>query len=207
MNKKNKKKFRWGQLCLNIFFIIASSTYILPLILMLSISVSSESSITEFGYSFLPKELGFDGYKAVFNNPKQLLDSYKVTIFYSVVATFLSMLLESMAAYPLSRRNYKFKKSVTMYMFITMLFSGGMVPHYLLNTKYLHLDNTIWIYIIPGLVGAWNIFIMRTFFQGLPDGLVEAAKIDGASEYLIFFRIIIPLSTCFSITWFYVYDG
>ena len=192
---KNKKKFRWGQLVLNILFIIVSLTYILPLILMISISISSEDAISKFGYTILPKVIGFDGYKAIFNNPTQLINSYKVTIIFSVVATFLSMLVKALAAYPLSRPNYKLKKPTTMLMFFTMLFSGGLVPSYILNTKYLHLDNTIWIYILPALVGAWDIFIMRTFFQGLPDGLVEAAKIDGASEYRIFFTIIIPLST------------
>lgn len=193
--KKRRKEFTPGQIALNIFFIITSLTYILPLVLMISISVSSESAITEFGYTFIPKELGFDGYKAVFKNPKQLLDSYKITIIFSVTATFLSMLFKAMAAYPLSRRTYMFKKQTTMYMFFTMLFSGGLVPSYIINTKYLHLDNSIWIYILPGLVAAWDIFIMRTFFQGLPNGLVEAAKIDGASEFRIFFTIIIPLST------------
>lgn len=192
---KNKKKFPWGQLILNIIFILTSLTYILPLILMISISISSEDAITQFGYTILPKVVGFDGYKAIFKNPTQLLNSYKVTIVFSVVATVLSMLVKALAAYPLSRPNYKFKKASTMLMFFTMLFSGGLVPTYILNTKYLHLDNTIWIYILPGLVAAWDIFIMRTFFQGLPAGLVEAAKIDGASEFRIFFTIIIPLST------------
>lgn len=190
-----KKKIQWGQIWLNAFFIVVSLTYILPLILMISISISSEAAITKYGYSLFPKEIGFDGYKAVLSNPKQLIDSYKVTIIFSVVATVLSILVKALAAYPLSRSNYKLKKPVTMYMFFTMLFSGGMVPAYLLNTKYLHLNNTIWIYIIPGLVAAWDIFIMRTFFQGLPDGLVEAAKIDGASEIRIFIQIILPLST------------
>lgn len=192
---KNKKKIPWGQLVLNVIFIVTSLTYILPLILMISISISSEDAITQYGYTILPKVVGFDGYKAVFKNPTQLLDSYKVTIIFSVVATVLSMLVKALAAYPLSRPNYKLKKASTMFMFFTMLFSGGLVPTYILNTKYLHLDNTIWIYILPSLVAAWDIFIMRTFFQGLPAGLVEAAKIDGASEYRIFFTIIIPLST------------
>ncbi len=194
MNRK-KKEFTKGQIALNIFFIITSLTYILPLILMLSISVSSENAITEYGYTFLPKEWGFDGYKAVFKNPEQLLNSYKITIIYSIAATLLSMLVKALAAYPLSRPTYKFKKQTTMYLFFTMLFSGGLVPTYIINTKYLHLDNTIWIYILPGLVAAWDIFIMRTFFQGLPNGLVEAAKIDGASEFRIFFTMILPLST------------
>ena len=76
-----------------------------------------------------------------------------------------------------------------------MLFNGGLVPNYILNTQYLHLNDTIWIYILPSLVGAWNIFIFKSFFQGLPDGLVEAAKIDGAREFQIYFKMIIPLST------------
>lgn len=193
--KRKKKEFTKGQIALNIFFILTSLTYILPLILMFSISVSSENAITTYGYTFIPKEWGFDGYKAVFQNPGQLLNSYKITIIYSVVATVLSLLVKALAAYPLSRPNYKFKKHTTMYLFFTMLFSGGLVPTYIINTKYLHLDNSIWIYILPGLVAAWDVFIMRTFFQGLPNGLVEAAKIDGASEFRIFFTMILPLST------------
>lgn len=193
--KKLRKEFTPGQILLNVFFIIASLTYIIPLILMISISVSSEDAIKEFGYTIFPKVMGFDGYKAVFKNPSALIQAYKITIIFSFVNTGLSILIQALAAYPLSRPIYRLKKAVTIYMFITMLFGGGLVPNYLLNTKYLHMDDTIWIYIIPGLVSVWNIFIMRTFFQGLPDGLVEAAKIDGASEFRIFFGIIIPLST------------
>ena len=195
MNKKKRKEFTPGQIVFHIILIIASLTYILPLILMLSISVSSESAIEMYGYSFWPKEWGFDGYKAILKNPKQILDAYKVTIIFSFTNTLLSMLVQSMCAYPLSRRNYKLRKFTTNYLFITMLFSGGLVPTYILNSKYLHLDNTIWIYIIPGLIGAWTVFIMRTFFQGLPDGLVEAAKIDGASEFRVFIQILMPLCT------------
>ncbi len=192
---KKKKKISAGQIVLNLIFIIVSLSFIIPLILMISISISSEDAITQYGYTILPKTIGWDGYKAVFKNPKQLLDAYKVTIIFSVVATFLSVLVKALAAYPLSRPIYKLKKATTMMMFFTMLFSGGLVPSYILNTKYLHLDNTIWIYILPALVSAWDIFIMRTFFQGLPNGLVEAAKIDGASEYRVFFTIVLPLST------------
>ena len=100
-----------------------------------------------------------------------------------------------MTAYPLSRSNFKYKKQLTWYIFITMLFGGGLVPSYLVNTKLLHLDNTIWIYIFPGLVGAWNVIIVRTFFQGIPESLAEAAKIDGASEFYTFIKIMLPLST------------
>ena len=99
-----------------------------------------------------------------------------------------------MTAYPLSRNNFRYKKQLIWYIFITMLFGGGLVPSYLVNTKLLHLGNTIWIYIFPGVVSAWNVIIVRTFFQGIPDSLAEAAKIDGASEFQIFIRIMLPLS-------------
>ncbi len=193
MNKK--KTFTKGQLILNLIFIVLCLTYILPLILLISISISSESAITQYGYSFFPKEIGLDGYKMIFKNPSQLLNSYKVTIIFSVAATALTLIVKSLYAYPLSRRTYRFRKVTTYYIFFTMLFGGGLVPSYIINTKMLHLGNTIWIYILPGLMAAWDVIIMRTFFQGLPDGLVEAAKIDGASEFTVYYKIIIPLST------------
>lgn len=190
-----KKHSNAGQIVLNLVFIILSLCYILPFVLLISISVSSENAITQYGYTLLPKEIGFDGYKAAFQNPTQLLQSYKVTIMFSLIATFLSLIVEALFAYPLSRPNYKIRKFSTKFIFITMIFSGGMVPSYIINTKYLHLGDTLWVYILPALVSAWNIIVMRTFFSGLPEGLVEAAKIDGARELMVFFRIILPLST------------
>lgn len=189
-----KKNFSFGQMALHIFFVLICLTYILPFILVISISISSESAIKEFGYTLLPKVIDFEAYRQIFANPTQLIDSYKVTIIFSVTATILSVLVMTLMAYPLSRPNYVFKKQLTFYIFFTMLFGGGLVPSYIINTTILHIDNSIWIYIIPGLVNAWNIIIIRTFFQGLPEGLVEAAKIDGASELRTYFQIIMPLS-------------
>ena len=135
-----------------------------------------------------------EAYKYVFRSPEQLINSYKVTIFYSIAGTLLSMLVMTLTAYPLSRKNYRYRKPVMFFIFFTMLFSGGLVPSYILITKYLHLGNSIWVYILPYLANAWYIIVIRTFFQGLPSELVESAKIDGGSELLIFFRIILPLS-------------
>lgn len=189
------KKITVGRILLHIFLIILSLTYILPLVLMISISFSSEGAIKEFGYTIIPKVFSLDAYKMCFANPQQLLQSYKVTIAFSLLGTFLATLVQSLMAYPLSRKCFKFRGIITKYIFVTMLFSGGLVPSYILNTKYLHFGNTFWIYILPGLTSAWNVIVFRTFFQGLPDGLVEAAKIDGAKEIMIFFKIILPLST------------
>ncbi len=180
---------------LHIFLLALSLTYILPLILMISISISSEDAIVQYGYSLFPKEFSLAGYMQALAKPHQIIQSYKVTIAFSVLNTVLSMLVQSFCAYPLSRPNFKYRKHITIYLFITMLFSGGMVPSYILNTQYLRLNDTFWIYVLPSLISVWNVIVFRTFFQGLPDGLAEAAKIDGASEIRIFFVIIMPLST------------
>lgn len=191
---KKNKKFPWGQLLLHIYFVISSALYLLPFLLIIAISFSDEAAIKQFGYRLIPKVFSTEAYKYVFKNPTQLIDSYKTTIIFTVVATFLAVAVQSLYAYPLSRPNFKYKKFCTWFVFFTMLFNGGMVPSYLIITKVLHLGNTIWVYILPCLMSAWNIIVIRTFFQGLPESLVESAKVDGASELRIYFQIIIPLS-------------
>ena len=107
---------------------------------------------------------------------------------------FLSVLLMAGMAYLLSKRGLAGKRFISFYIYFTTLFSGGLVPTYILNTQYLHLDDTIWIYIIPGLISPFYVFIMRSFFQDIPYEITESAVIDGANEYTIFFRMILPLS-------------
>lgn len=146
------------------------------------------------GYKLIPSVFSTEAYKYVFRNPQQLLDSYKVTIIYSIVATVLGVVVMAMLAYPLSRPNYKYKKIATFFIFFTMLFSGGLIPTYIWITRYLHLGDTIWVYILPCLVNAFHVIVIRSFFQGLPQALMESAKIDGASELQTFFKIVMPLS-------------
>ncbi len=191
----NKKGFNLGQLVLNLFFIIVCLAYVLPMLLLVSISISSENSIREFGYNLIPKVIDMAAYRQIFKSPQMLLNAYKVTIIYTVITTLLAIVVMGMMAYPLSRKNCKFRNFVSFYIFFTMLFNGGLAPTYIIISKYMHLNNTIWVYIFPALVNAWNIIIIRTYFQGLPPDLVEAAKIDGASEIFILFKIIFPLST------------
>ena len=190
-----KQHTKLGQTLLHIFFICLCLAYILPFLLLISISISSEAAIKEYGYTLLPKIVDFAAYKQIFNNPDTMLNAYKTTIIFSISTTALAILVTSLVAYPLSRQNCKFRKPLSFFLFFTMLFSGGLVPSYLINTRYLHLDDTIWIYILPSLVSAWNVIVVRTFFQGIPKELIEASKIDGLSEMQILFKIIIPLST------------
>ncbi|MCI9084941.1 MAG: carbohydrate ABC transporter permease [Clostridia bacterium] len=188
------KKIKTSRVLINLFFCLSSLLFILPFVLIIAASFTKESSLVSEGYKLIPSEFSLEAYRYVFRSPQQLLDSYKITIIYSVVATFLGVIVMSMLAYPLSRPNYKYKKIVTFFIFFTMLFSGGLVPTYIWMTRYLHMGDTIWVYILPFLVNAFHVIVIRTFFQGLPSALMESAKIDGASELQTFFKIVLPLS-------------
>lgn len=188
-----KRKFI-SQAILNAVFIILCACIIIPFLIIVAVSLSSESDIAKYGYSLFVRNIDFTAYKYVLSNPKDIIDAYKVTIIFSVIGTFLGVLLMAMAAYPLSRSNMKFKNGISFYFYFTMLFGGGLVPTYILITQYLHLGNSIWVYIIPSLINVWYVFMMRTSFMTIPQTIIESACIDGASEYAIFFKFIIPLS-------------
>jgi len=178
----------------NLFFILTSLVFVWPILMVIAISLTGEADIASQGYRLIPRHFDFTAYKMVFANPKQIIDAYNVTAFVSIVGTILAVFVQALMAYPLSRTNYPYRKFFTFFIFFTMLFGGGLVPSYILNTQYLKLGNNIFIYILPSLVVGWNIIIMRTFFQGIPVSLVESAHIDGCRDGEIFFRIILPLS-------------
>lgn len=190
MNKSNRRH----QIVLCIFFIILCAVVVYPFLLLVGISFSDEMDIALYGYQLFPRQFTLDAYEYVFKNPQSILRAYGVTITFSVLGTALSVLFSAMFAYPLTRRQLPGRKGISFYLYFTMLFNGGLVPTYILNTQYLHIGNTLWIYILPGLIGAYNVFMMRTFFQGLPEEMFESMKLDGASHYNIFFRTVLPLS-------------
>lgn len=187
------KEFRenWA---IHLFFIVFSLFFIIPLIYIISASFSNEEAILKEGFKLIPSQVDLTAYKYVFANTTNLGYSYITTAVSSFSATFLSLLIMSAAAYPLSRNNFVGKNIVTFLVFFTMLFGGGTIPTYILITQYLKLGNTIWVYILTGLCSAFHIIVIRTFFKGISESLIESAKIDGASEFKIFFRIILPLS-------------
>ncbi len=191
MNQKLKKP----QIIPNIFMVLFSVIIIFPFLLVVSTSLSSEADISRYGYALIPKNLDFSAYEYVFENPKMILNAYRVTFIFSVLTTVFGVLLMSFLAYPLTRKNLKGRKQISFIIYFTMLFSGGLVPSYILNTQYLHLNDTIWIYIIPALISPWYVFMMRSFFSELPGEVIESALIDGAGEYKILLRIIYPMST------------
>ena len=179
---------------LNGFFIVFCLAFIIPFIYLLSLSVTEEATILSGGYKLIPPKVDFEAYRQIFRNPTKIIDAYKLTAAMSFLGTFLSVIVMLLMAYPLSRQQFKYRHGFTFFIYFTMLFSGGLIPSYIVNTRYLHLSNSFWVYIFPGLASAYYILIMRTFFKGIPQSLMEAAKIDGASELKILWKVVLPLS-------------
>ncbi|HEY5563503.1 MAG TPA: carbohydrate ABC transporter permease [Clostridiaceae bacterium] len=180
---------------LNIIFMIYTLFCLVPLILALIVSFTDENIINTYGYSFFPRKLSFASYQYVLLNGRAIINAYGITIFNTVVGTFLSLIVIALFAYPISRKEFKYRYFFTFLVFFTMLFSGGMVPWYLVCTQVLHLKDTIWAMIIPYLMNGWYVIIMRTFFATtIPDSIVEAAKIDGAGDFKTFMVIVLPLA-------------
>ncbi|NOU85532.1 ABC transporter permease subunit [Paenibacillus sp. LMG 31460] len=163
-----------------------------PFIHMAAVSISSSEYVTGNQISLWPKGINFDAYKAVLKD-NRILVGYKNTLIYVVLGTTLSLVFTTMGAYSLSRRNLVFGRTFMMIIVFTMLFTGGLIPTYLVVRSYGLLD-TIWAMLLPGLVSSWFLIIMRTFFQGIPRELEESGKIDGLSDLGILIRIILPLS-------------
>ncbi len=196
-SQKKKKKISGFKIVLHLFFILMCACFVIPLMLVVSASFTSEEWLVNGkGYSLFPKDFTTQAYQSAFANVERMIRAYAVTIAQAVLGTVSCCTVAGMAAYPLSRTNFRFKKPVTIYIFFTMLFSAGMIPNYLVFSKYYGIGNTFWIYILPWLTGgAWNTMVFRTFFKGIPESLFESAHLDGANELTIFFKIVVPLST------------
>lgn len=192
--KNTSKKRDKTSVLIHCFFIIYAIICIIPLMIVISASLSREIDLVNYGFSLFPSKVDFTAYRYLFENPKIIINAYAVTIFITVVGTFFSVLFMSMSAYALSRRQYRFKGILTFIIFFPTLFSGGLVPSYIINTQYLHLVDNILVLIIPGLINVFHIIMLRTFFKQIPESLFEAAKIDGASEIRIYFQIALALA-------------
>ena len=179
---------------LSIFMIILAAVFILPVILIICISFSSEESIRQIGYKFIPTEWSTYAYEYIINMSQGVWRCYANTIFYSVGGTVLSLIIMSMFAYVLARKEFKGRSAFAFYAFFTTLFSGGLVPQYILITQWLDMYDSIWVFFLPNLVAAFNVIILRTFIQStIHESLLESAKLDGANEFQIYLRIVMPL--------------
>lgn len=165
---------------------------ILPLGYVLIASLMDPVVLANEGVSLNPQKWSFQGYQKIFND-KAIMRGFVNSIFYATTFSVLTVIVTMMTAYPLSKKNLVGRRFITMFFLITMFVGGGLVPTYLLIKK-LNMLNTIWAILIPGLVNVWNIILARTYFAGIPEELSEAAKIDGANDVQIFFRIMLPLA-------------
>lgn len=196
--RKRKRRFNqissgWNFVLTTIFTVLAILTF-MPLLLVISISFSSAQSIAMNGYQFIPSEWSIQAYKSVMEMGTSVGRSYMMTIFYVFVGTVSSMFVMSMFAFVLARKDFKYRNVLAFMAYFTTLFSGGLVPSYIVNTRYLHLNDTIWIFILPGMVSAFNVIVLRTFIQSnIPDALFEATKLDGGNDFQIYWYVVMPL--------------
>ncbi len=188
------RKFEFSKIAINVMFTVLSLIVILPFLLVIAVSLTDEESITKNGYQFIPDHISFEAYRYLLDSPDVLVRAYGVTITITVVGAALGLLLTAMTAYVISRPDYRYNRVTTFYVFFTMLFSGGLVPTYILITQYLHLKDSLLALILPILLSPFNIMVMKGFMSKIPLEIIESAKIDGAREFRIFFRIVLPLS-------------
>lgn len=179
----------------NLVFIMLALLCVIPVIVVLSISFSSEESIRETGYHLLPVALSAEAYVYIIKQGTMILRALGVSALVTVIGTVLGVLLTASMGYVLARPNYKLRGFLTWVVFIPMVFNGGLVSSYFINTNLLGLKDSIWALILPLAVSSFNVIICKTFFKStIPDGLIESAEIDGASQLRIFFSIIMPIS-------------
>ncbi|MDF2836015.1 MAG: YtcP3 [Paenibacillus sp.] len=165
---------------------------VLPFIYVLAGSFATQKELLLRGFILFPTEFSLEAYNYIFST-QTLVRSLLVTVFITVAGTLINLLFTCLMAYPLARRDMEFRKPILMMVVFTMLFSGGMIPTFLV-VRDLGMIDTYWSLLIPGAISAFNLIIIRNFFQQLPDGLEESAKIDGCNDLGIFLRIVLPLS-------------
>lgn len=195
MKSKSANERRY-QIGLNIALIIISLIMVIPLVLLISSSFTSNDAITKFGYSFWPRQFSIEGYRYIWTERMQIFRAYAVTIIVTVIGTAVGMIITFMYGYAISRPEFPGKTFLSFFLFFTMLFNGGLVPTYIMYTRYLHVKNTLAGLIIPSLLfNAFNVILVRSYIQSnIPITLSESAKIDGASEMTIFSKIVLPIA-------------
>lgn len=178
----------------NILFMIAFTlVVIIPLLYIVANSFVSLEESARRSIIIIPEKLDLTAYKLMLFGSKDIINGYTITLYRAIVGTSLNMLFSCFVAYTLSRRDLPFRNGITMYLFITMLFSGGLIPYYVV-ARATGMQNNILVYIVPGLVSVWNVLLLRNFMMEIPESINESAEIDGANQVYILFKLIIPLS-------------
>ena len=189
-----KKKLTWGKVLIYFCVTITALICVLPLLLVFIVSFTEESEIVRNGYSFFPKELSMDAYKMLFENGAEVIQCYLNSVFITGIGIVLAVIITAMASYSLANPFVKYRNQIAMYFFITMIFNGGMVPWYMICKKVGFSENYLAL-LIPNLIfSPFNLFLVRNYMRTIPMSLMESAKLDGANDLQIAFRIYFPLS-------------
>ena len=190
------QKGKGFQFAAHLVMIILTICSVAPFLLMVAASLTEEKTLSVYGYSFLPKKIDFSAYIYLFASRNVMLRAYGVSILVTVVGTIMNLMLTTLFAYPLSRKDLPGRNIFAFYLFFTMLFNGGLIPSYIMWTQTFHIQNTLAALLVPGLLlGAYNIIMMRTFLSSnIPDEVIEAARIDGAGELKILARVVLPMA-------------
>jgi putative aldouronate transport system permease protein len=190
---RTRRRFTIGKVAVYVVLALFSIACLLPILLTLMVSITEEDSIIRNGYSLFPEQFSLDGYRTIFVNWGLIFRGYIVSITVTVVGSILALIITSLAAYPMSNPNVKYRNAIALYFFITILFQGGLVPWYLMNIK-LGLTDNIFALIVPTLMfSAFNMFLVKNFMESLPGALRESAYIDGANDIRIAIQIYMPL--------------
>jgi putative aldouronate transport system permease protein len=168
---------------------------LIPFLLVVGTSFTAESVVQKHGFNIWPREFSLFAYKLVFENPKLVIGSYLVTIGITLVGTAAGLFLVAMTGYALQRPDFKYRNGISFFIYFTTLFSGGIVPFYLLMTQYLSLKDNYLAVLLPGLLSPFLIIMMKSFVKSIPHAITESAKIDGAGDFTIFIRLILPMTT------------
>lgn len=195
---KSKMKLEKGAI---IFYVIGFTVVtllalacLLPFIMMIAGSFSDNGLISEQGYSLWPKGFTTYAYETIFDNTKMILGAYKVTLLVTLLGTLISVLTIAMTGFVLSRPDFRYRYGYSFFLYFTTLFSGGLIPWYIITSQVLHLKNSIWALILPGVMNAFFIFLFKNFMRAIPHDFVESSRIDGASDLRIFLTIMLPLA-------------
>jgi putative aldouronate transport system permease protein len=177
------------------FLTILAVVSVIPFIVIISSSLTAEHSILRYGYSLIPRQFSLEAYSKIFGFPEDVIRAYGISIFTTIVGTVLGIFLTSMAAYVLSRKQFDWRNKFSFFFYFTTLFSGGIVPWYILCVRYLHFkDMPLLALVAPYLISVFNLIIVKSYMQTIPDAIIESAKIDGAGDFRIFIQLIFPLS-------------
>lgn len=193
-SNERRNNFKVSRLIIHFMLAVVALSCLAPFLLVISVSLTPETEIFKNGYSFIPPKITLVAYEVILENPQQLIDSYLVTAISTIIGTIGGLWLTVTVAYVMTRKDYKYRNCISFFIFVTMLFNGGIVPTYILISRWLNMKNTVFALFVPLMVSAYFVLLMKGFIQTIPFSLIESAKIDGAREIRIFTSIIIPIS-------------